>query len=78
MYANSIRPRPTGVACDIGEVPDDGRLQSVKATFDQFREFKKCTRPFRGADPAKMVKDGLSGAAASGAREVLQGKRLDH
>ena len=74
------RPRPT--ACWRRSSPRPRCrttvvYQLVKATFDNFEEFKKLHPAFANLKPEEMVKNGLSAPLHAGRREVLQGKGLD-
>jgi uncharacterized protein len=64
MYANNPEATDTyGVLATLvttAKTPDDVVYALVKATFDNFDEFKKLHPAFADLDPAKMVKDGLS------------------
>jgi TRAP-type uncharacterized transport system substrate-binding protein len=55
-------------------VPDDVVYNLVKATFDNFDEFKKLHPAFAILDPAKMVKDGLSAPLHPGAAKFYKEK----
>jgi TRAP-type uncharacterized transport system substrate-binding protein len=46
----------------------------VKATFENFDEFKKLHPAFANLDPAKMVKDGLSAPLHPGAAKYYKEK----
>jgi TRAP transporter TAXI family solute receptor len=64
MYANNPEGAETyGVLATLvttAKTPDDVVTALVKATFENFDEFKKLHPAFANLDPAKMVKDGLS------------------
>ena len=55
-------------------MPDDVVYNLVKATFDNFDEFKKLHPAFAILDPAKMVKDGLSAPLHPGAAKFYKEK----
>ena len=80
MYANNPQPTETyGVLATIvtsAKVPDDVVYQLVKATFDNFEEFKKLHPAFANLKAEEMVKNGLSAPLHAGRREVLQGEGL--
>ena len=56
------------------KVPEETVYQLVKATFDNFDEFKKLHPAFANLDPAKMVKDGLSAPLHPGAAKYYKEK----
>jgi TRAP transporter TAXI family solute receptor len=64
MYANNPEGAETyGVLATLvttAKTPDDVVTALVKATFENFDEFKKLHPAFANLDPTKMVKDGLS------------------
>jgi TRAP transporter TAXI family solute receptor len=78
MYANNPNPTETyGVMATLvtsAKVPDDVVYNLVKATFDNFEEFKKLHPAFAGLEPAKMVKDGLSAPLHPGAAKFYKEK----
>jgi TRAP transporter TAXI family solute receptor len=78
MYANNPQPTQTyGVLATLvtsAKVPDDTVYALVKATFDNFDEFKKLHPAFANLDPAKMVKDGLSAPLHPGAAKYYKEK----
>src|SRR6267142_5403440 len=78
MYANNPNPTETyGVLATLvtsAKVPDDVVYNLVKATFDNFDEFKKLHPAFVVLDPAKMVKDGLSAPLHPGAAKFYKEK----
>ena len=78
MYANNPNPTETyGVMATLvtsAKVPDDVVYNLVKATFDNFEEFKKLHPAFANLDPAKMVKDGLSAPLHPGAAKFYKEK----
>mgnify|MGYP002335935547 CR=1 FL=1 len=75
MYASNPNPVETyGVLATLvssAKVPDETVYLLVKATFDNFDEFKKLHPAFANLDPAKMVKDGLSAPLACPAPVAL-------
>ena len=81
MYANNPNPTETyGVLATMvtsAKVPDDVVYKLVKATFDNFDEFKKLHPAFANLEAREDGQGRPLGAAASGRREVLQGKGLD-
>jgi uncharacterized protein len=64
LYNSNPQPTQTyGVLATLvtsAQVPEETIYQLVKATFDNFNEFKSLHPAFANLDPAKMVKDGLS------------------
>jgi TRAP transporter TAXI family solute receptor len=56
------------------KVPDETVYQIVKATFENFNEFKSLHPAFAALDPAKMVKDGLSAPLHPGAAKYYKEK----
>jgi TRAP transporter TAXI family solute receptor len=78
MYANNPNPTETyGVMATLvtsAKVSDDVVYNLVKATFDNFEEFKKLHPAFANLDPAKMVKDGLSAPLHPGAAKFYKEK----
>ena len=78
MYASNPQPTETyGVMATLvssAKVPDETVYQLVKATFDNFDEFKKLHPAFANLDPAKMVKDGLSAPLHPGAAKYYKEK----
>jgi TRAP transporter TAXI family solute receptor len=78
MYANNPNPTQTyGVLATVvtsAKVPDDVVYNIVKATFDNFEEFKKLHPAFANLEPAKMVKDGLSAPLHPGAAKYYKEK----
>src|SRR5207237_2821229 len=71
MYSGNPNPTQTyGVLATLvtsAKVPDDVVYNLVKATFDNFDEFKKLHPAFANLDTATMVKDGLSAPLHPGA-----------
>jgi len=78
MYSNNPNPTETyGVLATLvtsAKVPDDVVYNLVKATFDNFDEFKKLHPAFANLDPANMVKDGLSAPLHPGAAKFYKEK----
>ena len=78
MYASNPNPTMTyGVLATLvtsAKVPDDAVYNVVKATFDNFDEFKKLHPAFANLDPEKMVKDGLSAPLHPGAVKYYKEK----
>jgi TRAP transporter TAXI family solute receptor len=78
MYANNPNPTNTyGVLATLvtsAKVPDDVVYNIVKATFDNFEEFKKLHPAFANLEPANMVKDGLSAPLHPGAQKYYKEK----
>lgn len=78
MYANNPNPTTTyGVLATMvtsAKVPDDVVYNVVKATFDNFEEFKKLHPAFANLEPANMVKDGLSAPLHPGAERYYKEK----
>jgi uncharacterized protein len=78
MYSGNPNPTETyGVLATLvtsAKVPDDVVYNLVKATFDNFEEFKKLHPAFVVLEPAKMVKDGLSAPLHPGAAKFYKEK----
>ena len=78
MYASNPNATETyGVMATLvtsAKVPDDVVYNLVKATFDNFEEFKKLHPAFANLDPAKMVQDGLSAPLHPGAAKFYKEK----
>jgi TRAP transporter TAXI family solute receptor len=78
MYSNNPNPTQTyGVLATLVtsvKVPDDVVYNVVKATFDNFEEFKKLHPAFANLEPANMVKDGLSAPLHPGAQKYYKEK----
>ena len=76
MYsANPQATETYGVLATLvtsAKTPDDVVYNIVKATFDNFDEFKKLHPAFANLDPAKMVKDGLSAPLHPGAAKYYK------
>jgi TRAP transporter TAXI family solute receptor len=56
------------------KTPDETIYQIVRATFENFNEFKSLHPAFANLDPAKMVKDGLSAPLHPGAVKYYKEK----
>jgi TRAP-type uncharacterized transport system substrate-binding protein len=54
------------------KVPEDVVYNVVKATFDNFEDFKKLHPAFANLQPANMVKDGLSAPLHPGAAKYYK------
>jgi TRAP transporter TAXI family solute receptor len=78
MYSGNPNPTQTyGVLATMvtsAKVPDDVVYNLVKATFDNFDEFKKLHPAFANLNPANMVKDGLSAPLHPGAAKFYKEK----
>jgi TRAP transporter TAXI family solute receptor len=78
MYNNNPQPTETyGVLATLvtsAKTPDDTVYALVKATFDNFDEFKKLHPAFANLDPQKMVKNGLSAPLHPGAVKYYKEK----
>jgi len=78
MYAgNPQATEPYGVLATLvtsTKVPDETVYQLVKATFDNFDEFKKLHPAFTNLEPTKMVKDGLTAPLHPGAEKYYKEK----
>jgi hypothetical protein len=78
MYANNPTPTTTyGVLATMvtsSKVSDDTVYALVKATFENFDEFKKLHPAFANLDPKKMIKDGLSAPLHPGALKYYKEK----
>ena len=78
MYASNPNPTDTyGVLATLvtsAKVPDDVVYAVVKATFDNFEEFKKLHPAFANLEPEKMVRDGLSAPLHDGAAKYYKEK----
>jgi len=78
MYASNPNPTTTyGVLATLvtsAKTPDDVVYALVKATFDNFDEFKKLHPAFAHLDPKNMVKDGLSAPLHPGAVKYYKEK----
>ena len=78
MYSSNPQPTTTyGVLATLvvsAKQPDDVVYNLVKATFDNFDEFKKLHPAFANLDPKHMVKDGLSAPLHPGAVKYYKEK----
>src|SRR5436853_2933238 len=78
MYANNPQPTETyGVMATLvtsAKVPDAAVYQLVKATFDNFEEFKKLHPAFANLKAEDMVKNGLSAPLHAGAEQYCTEK----
>jgi uncharacterized protein len=78
LYSGNPNPTQTyGVLATMvtsAKTPDDVVYNLVKATFDNFDEFKKLHPAFANLDPANMVKDGLSAPLHPGAAKFYKEK----
>ena len=78
MYAGNPNPTQTyGVLATLvtsAKVPDATVYELVKATFENFDEFKKLHPAFANLDPAKMVADGNSAPLHPGAAKYYKEK----
>jgi len=78
LYSGNPNPTQTyGVLATMvtsAKTPDDVVYNLVKATFDNFDEFKKLHPAFANLDPASMVKDGLSAPLHPGAAKFYKEK----
>ena len=78
MYAANPNPVETyGVLATLVssvKVPEETVYQLVKATFDNFDEFKKLHPAFANLEPEKMVKDGNSAPLHAGAAKYYKEK----
>ena len=78
MYAGNPNPTETyGVLATLvtsAKVPEATVYELVKATFENFDEFKKLHPAFANLDPAKMVKDGNSAPLHPGAEKYYKEK----
>jgi uncharacterized protein len=78
MYANNPQPTETyGVMATLvtsAKVPEAVVYQLVKATFDNFEEFKKLHPAFANLKPEEMVNNGLSAPLHAGAEKYYKEK----
>jgi hypothetical protein len=78
MYANNPTPATTyGVMATLvvsAKQPDEVVYHLVKATFDNFDEFKKLHPAFINLDPKEMIKAGLSAPLHPGALKYYKEK----
>jgi TRAP transporter TAXI family solute receptor len=76
MYNANAQPTETyGVMATLvtsAKVPDEVVYRLVKATFDNFDEFKRLHPAFANLEPAKMMKDGLTAPLHPGALKYYQ------
>ena len=76
MYNANPQPTETyGVMATLvtsARVPEDVVYRLVKATFDNFDEFKRLHPAFANLEPAKMVKDGLTAPLHPGAAKYYK------
>jgi TRAP transporter TAXI family solute receptor len=79
LYANNPQPTQTyGVLATMvssTKVPADVVYQVVKATFENFNEFKSLHPAFSNLDPKNMIKDGLSAPLHDGAAKYYKEKK---
>jgi uncharacterized protein len=80
MYANNPQPTETygvvGTLVTSAKVPDDVVYAIVKATFENFDEFKKLHPAFAHLDMKGMTKNGLSAPLHPGAVKYFKEKGL--
>ena len=78
MYAGNPQPTETyGVLATMvtsAKVPENTVYQLVKATFDNFEEFKKLHPAFANLKPEEMIKNGLSAPLHAGAEKYYKEK----
>ena len=78
LYSNNPQPTETyGVwprSWPRPRLPDDVVYQLVKATFDNFEEFKKLHPAFANLKAEEMVKNGLSAPLHAGAEKYYKEK----
>jgi uncharacterized protein len=78
LYASNPQPTETyGVLATLvtsAKVPEDVVYNLVKATFENFDEFKKLHPAFANLDPSKMVTDGNSAPLHPGAVKYYKEK----
>jgi uncharacterized protein len=78
MYANNPNPTTTygvrAILVTSAKVPDSTVYALVKATFDNFDEFKKLHPAFANLDPKEMVKAGISAPLHPGAEKYFKEK----
>jgi TRAP transporter TAXI family solute receptor len=78
MYAGNAKPTETyGVLATLvtsAKVPDASVYELVKATFENFDEFKKLHPAFANLKPEEMVKNGLSAPLHPGAEKYYKEK----
>jgi uncharacterized protein len=78
MYANNPNPTTTygvrAILVTSAKVPETTVYALVKATFDNFDEFKKLHPAFANLDPKEMVKTGISAPLHPGAEKYFKEK----
>jgi TRAP transporter TAXI family solute receptor len=78
LYANNPQPTQTyGVLATMvtsAKMPAETVYQIVKATFENFNEFKSLHPAFANLDPKTMIKDGLSAPLHDGAVKYYKEK----
>ena len=78
MYANNPKPTETyGVLATLvtsAKVPEASVYQLVRATFENFDEFKKLHPAFANLKPEEMIKNGLSAPLHPGAEKYYKEK----
>jgi TRAP transporter TAXI family solute receptor len=78
LYANNPQPTTTyGVLATMvtsAKIPAETVYQVVKATFENFNEFKSLHPAFSNLDPKSMIKDGLSAPLHDGAAKYYKEK----
>jgi TRAP transporter TAXI family solute receptor len=78
LYANNPQPTQTyGVLATMvtsAKMPAETVYQIVKATFENFNEFKSLHPAFANLDPKNMIKDGLSAPLHEGAVKYYKEK----
>jgi len=78
MYANNPNSTTTygvrAILVTSAKVPDTTVYALVKATFDNFEEFKKLHPAFANLDPKEMVKAGISSPLHPGAEKYFKEK----
>ena len=78
MSANNTNPTTTygvrAILVTSAKVPDTTVYALVKATFDNFDEFKKLHPAFANLDPKEMVKAGITAPLHPGAEKYFKEK----
>ena len=78
MYANNPNPTTTygvrAILVTSAKVPESTVYALVKATFDNFDEFKKLHPAFANLDPKEMVKAGITAPLHPGAEKYFKEK----
>jgi TRAP transporter TAXI family solute receptor len=78
LYANNPQATTTyGVLATMvtsAKIPAETVYQVVKATFENFNEFKSLHPAFSNLDPKSMIKDGLSAPLHDGAAKYYKEK----